>query len=459
MALAAIVSEADTRLAPSAALAQRRNGRPVPNRPEDATPALPEVFWERATLAHIRQAAHARQRSAEAVLHSVLARVAGITPHTTTLPAIVATRSTLSYFAAVVAKPGVGKTSANGIATELVPAPDYVVDHVPVGSGEGLAEILYDTVSEDGPDGKRQTVRRQTRHNAVVFVDEGDVLGQLARRTGSTLLPTLRSIWTGASFGQANATTERHRVIPTLSAVFGVVLGLQPLRAVALLDDADAGLPQRFGWCLATDATVPDVPPDWPGRLRWEPPPVVEFGGDLVLAPAIVDEIRAADLARVRDDEDGDELDAHADLYRLKVAALLAVLEDRRSIGEDDWRLAGMVRAQSARVRAGVVAAVAAESARREQATTDRHARRAVATDDAVVANRILGCARRIAAKVEAQPGRWTAKSLRVDLRRWRDEFADGLDWAVAAGWVNEVTETGQGAERRSLYPGPARPL
>ena len=50
---------------------------------EDEAPgALPDEFWTaRPELAHIRQAAHARQRSAPAVLHAALARVAAGAPH------------------------------------------------------------------------------------------------------------------------------------------------------------------------------------------------------------------------------------------------------------------------------------------------------------------------------------------------------------------------------------------
>jgi hypothetical protein len=56
---------------------------------------------------------------------------------------------------------------------------------------------------------------------------------------------------------------------------------------------------------------------------------------------------------------------------------------------------------------------------------------------------------------VAAEPGITVAK-LRRDLRRWRAEFSDGLDYALSERWVVERAEPGQGEPKRALYPGGA---
>jgi Bifunctional DNA primase/polymerase, N-terminal len=421
---------------------------------------LPDEFWaSRPRLAHIRRAAHARQRSADAVLHVVLARIAAVTPHTTLLPAIVGSPKPLCYFTAPIATPGIGKSDANSIGCELVPAPGYVADQLPLGTGEGLAEVLFDLVEELDDNDKKRTVKRQVRHNAYVFVDEGQILGEIGGRNGATLLPTLRSIWTGGVLGQSNASRERHRIVPALSYTYGVVAGFQAARVGPLLDDVDAGTPQRFGWVYATDPTVPDRRPDWPGPLDWTPPPKFSGGRHLEVAPEIADEIAAADLARVRGEAAVDLLDAHGGLYRLKIAGILAVLDGRLDINNDDWALAGIIKTASDAVRTNVVGALAYEQNRKEQAARERHARREVEADTATHRTRVVDGARKIASKVHSEPERWTVADLRRSLsRRHREVWDDALDHALAEHWVKEQSEPGQrGGDKRCLRPGEKR--
>jgi hypothetical protein len=82
----------------------------------------------------------------------------------------------------------------------------------------------------------------------------------------------------------------------------------------------------------------------------------------------------------------------------------------------------------------------------------------AVHQDVAVAQRRVIDCARRLTAKVWAEPERWTCGSLRTAMLRWRSEFYDGLEHAIAEGWVIEVAEPGQGEPKRLLRPGPVKP-
>ena len=53
-----------------------------------------------------------------------------------------------------------------------------------------------------------------------------------------------------------------------------------------------------------------------------------------------------------------DSLDAHADLLRLKVAALLALLDGRQDVTVEDWALAEMAVDVSTAVRTDVISTV-----------------------------------------------------------------------------------------------------
>ncbi len=75
--------------------------------PAPSPPNMAAGWWEqRAELTHIRQAAHARARSADAVFGVVLARVAALVPPTVTLPAVVGTVGTLDLLVGLIARSG-----------------------------------------------------------------------------------------------------------------------------------------------------------------------------------------------------------------------------------------------------------------------------------------------------------------------------------------------------------------
>ena len=73
----------------------------------------------------------------------------------------------------MLAPPGSGKGDAVTIGAELLPVDEHVADQLPIGSGEGLAEVLFDFVTEED-NGRPNKVKRQVRYNAFVNIDEGD---------------------------------------------------------------------------------------------------------------------------------------------------------------------------------------------------------------------------------------------------------------------------------------------
>lgn len=344
---------------------------------------LPDAFYAaRPELTHISNAARSTMSSRDAVLGVVLTRVAGMSRHQLRIPAIVGKPVGLSFLSAIVGPPAAGKSSAAGVASMLVPGglQPFMADMVPVGSGEGLIELMFDVVEDEDENGKKIKEKRQVRHNAAVYVDEGAVLGEIGGRRGSTLLPTLRSMWTSDVLGQQNATAERRRILTEY--VFGVAVGIQPELAGPILDDIAGGLPQRFIWFSALDPHLPDDLPVWPDGLDWSPFFYAENQRNITVDSTITAEVQAERRAIMRGSgPDRDPLDSHATLARLKVATLLALLNRRTHVAITDWDLSAIVMATSGAVRDSVQQALAVVAKHAEEAAVNRHVRKELTVD------------------------------------------------------------------------------
>ena len=335
---------------------------------------LPDDFWDtRSTLRHIRQAAHSRGRSADAVLGNVLARIAAHTPHSFVLPAIVGDYASLNMIIGIVGPSGTGKSTAISLAQHLVEPANQTplgrLDNAPLGSGEGTIEAFFEMVAEEGDDGKKRMEKRQTTFAGLFVSDEIDQLAQQASRSGSTLMPTLRSAWSGGLLGQTNATGERNRRLNGHTYRFVLVVGVQPDKAAGLLDDAAGGTPQRFAWFNAVDPSIPEPGqrPDWPGPIRWANPHLLDDGLEVItlagrragvinIDPVIAEEIAWNDHQRQTGQRNTGVGDSHRDLIRIKIAALLALLEGRTGIDKGDWELAEQVTDVSANILAAMTA-------------------------------------------------------------------------------------------------------
>jgi hypothetical protein len=430
---------------------------------DDASPAdppallLPDEFWRaRPVLEHIRQAAHARIRSADLVFHAFLTRVAACTSHTFEIPPIVGAAGSLNYFVAGIGASGAGKSSGIEVASEVFAPPEGldVMLNQPLGSGEGIAERFMGVVKEEGEDGKPHNVRRQVRHNVLMIGDEGAALTVMMERKGASLTEALRRAWTGADLGQANGSAERTRVIPASSYRLALIIGFQPELAGKLLADHIAGTPQRFVWAYAVDRTVPDVPPEWPRAVELPKIPgkvledhAIQVGGwlrhRLGVDEVIVAELQADALAKVRGEVSIDPLDSHAPLHRLKIAALLAIIDGRLDVNLDDWSLANIVWATSCRVRSHVLTATRAEEERIESAAIDRHARREFSAEAArrSAAGAVPRVARRLANFVHEQGDEGcTGRDLnRHAANRDRHLLDAAIDHAIEQAWIAEV--------------------
>lgn len=427
---------------------------------------LPPEFWaSRPSLDHIRRAAHSRTRCADAVLLFTLGRVAALVHPTTTLPAIVGGRASLNFLGGVVSSSGGGKSTAGAVARDLVPIGrrDVVAD-VPPGSGEGLAELFFELVEEEGDDGKKRKVKRQTKSAAFIYLDEGQALAEMGNRKGATLLPTLRSAWSGEVIGQSNATVETHRVLPAHSYRMAILVGFQLEYAAGLIDDAPGGTPQRFVFATATDPSVPDEPPEWPGELDIEVPPIISGGRDIVFDTEVADEIRRRSLMQVRGELEPDALDTHRDQVRMKVAALLGILDGRLCVSREDWELAGVVMATSNAVRNWVIEHARLQARRSEDARTAALARRDAALQDEAQRRALISGAKSIARRVHKVGGESKFSVVRAAVASKHRELVsveDMLTHAVEEKWIkaSNVTPENRQDDGRRWVPGEAIPV
>lgn len=277
-------------------------------------------------------------------------------------------------------------------------------------------------------------------------------------RKGSTLGATLRSAWAGLTLGNANASKDRYRVIPAGSYALGLCVGFQRETAGPLLADHVAGTPQRFAWVSATDWAIPAQRPARVSQpvVRWEPE---AFGFDpvrghgLTMADTIKDRLWAERRAKKAGEETVESLDSHKPLFFIKVAGLLAILDKRTHIDEDDWRLAGVVWETSAAVRSALLRHIEHVERERNEAFDSAHARRQVKTAEALeraADEAVVRTAKLIGRYVHAAPGITVKAAKRKLDSRARDRFDAALDVAIGRGWVVEDGEM--------LQPGASKP-
>ncbi|MFE3441658.1 hypothetical protein ACFXNW_01345 [Nocardia sp. NPDC059180] len=407
------------------------------NARRDEQPDAFEAFWcARPALDHIREFARARRAGPWAVLGVVLARTVAATEPNVLLPPIIGSAKSTNLFVALVGPSGGGKGAAEGAAADAI---EYVggeaksigIDEFPVGSGEGIARTFQPGSVDDKTD-------RRTR--AMFTAAEVDTLAAIGSRQGSTLMAELRKVFMGEQVGFANANKHTRTAIPAHSYRACLTIGVQPLKAGPLLDDADGGTPQRFLWLPVGDPDAPEQRPAEPKPLHVK---VRSWAARVELA--VPDVARAAmdshRLAVLRG-EDVDPLDGHRMLTGLKVAAALAILDGREFITEDDWQLAGTVIRVSDRTRAGVQRVLT------ERARAANHARAVAKADEAgIIADRaedrererirgaILRCLER--------RGTVSRKDLRNTLKSsLRDRFDAELVDLLDAGSIVAISET-----------------
>lgn len=343
-----------------------------------------EEFWEaRPELEALRQWAQARRVSPWAVLGVVLARVITHTAPNVVTPAIVGGIGSLNLFVGLVARSGGGKGAAIAVGAEAleVGATGLRIARANLGSGEGISAAFVGREKDEN--GTTEIVQHT---DSVLFeVAEVDTFGAVSNRTGSTLMPEVRKLWSGEALGFQNRDAARTLPVDAHAYRAAMIVGVQPTRSGALLGDADGGTPQRFLWMPATDPDAPDRAPAPPEPICWDPPgedvlPTVTGKRILRVCDPAWDAIDTAQIARLRGE--GDALDGHALFSRLKVAAALALFDKRGDVTEKDWELAGIVMTVSDRTRQACRDALRDAATRANEARAEARAEAAVVTAD-----------------------------------------------------------------------------
>ena len=421
--------------------------------PADLPGLLPEEFWKaRPLFLHIRQGAWSEGCSADVLFAAVMARESGMLSHRIRMVTGIGGRGSCNFFAAPVGPPGTGKSTSAALAPKIIRSDDEkFLDGLPIGTGEGIAEMYMGVVDKDamGPKGDPITVkvREQVYHNAYIYVDEGGVLDQLKQRSGTTLHETIRCAAVGQSLGQTNATEDRRRFIKAESYSLGMLIGFQPKTAQPLLADHETGTPQRFFWFRSQDPNIPEEPPAWPGVLEWHPGLLRPTEDVNIRFPDRVKKLLWDERrARNRGTLEVGLYDGHANLLKAKLAVLFALFDyqERKHkllVSEEDWELATMVWECSCIVRDDLIAQAQRDAQTAKEIAEDAAVALAVRTEEArsAASAALMRIARNIVHYVGEQPGGMTKNAAyRRVAHRDRPKFEQALDFALSQGWLTE---------------------
>lgn len=410
----------------------------LPPLPEPTVLEVPDLtatedanFWSaRPLLQHLHTFALARMVAPWAVLGVTLARIVTATSHQVCIPPIIGGKASLNLFVGLVGPSGSGKGAAEQVAAEALDV-GHLVSHN-VGSGEGIAH------------GYKHRVKGELRWNddehAVLFsVPEIDSLAAQGDRKGATLMPQLRSGWTGEQLGFGYADPTKRILIEAHQYRLCLVAGVQPGRAACLLDDSDGGTPQRFLWLPAVDPTLPDVEPSAPSPTTWHPPPLshlVSIGGVRIEVCQTAQKV-IKDNRRERARGNGDALDGHALLCQLKTAAALGIAEGRYSVTDEDWQLAEVIARKSAATRAAVTDYLRGKQHEANYGRAEAEATRSVIVAEKVADAAVKRVAGRLIRHLRGAEEPVTRGYLRRDLAsRDRAYIDEALERLVDAGQV-----------------------
>ncbi len=357
---------------------------------EEAQHKQADKLWTATpTMEKIRRAAHSRHLVPEGVLGACLTMVLVDTPVGVVLPPLVGATAPLNLGVALVGPSGSGKSKSIRVAGELLGIEDLATVKVPLGSGEGMAEAYMQSDQETDPGtGKKRQVRRLIDDPRRLFVKgEVDEYKAGMERQGSSIASVLREALTGEQLGQTNATADRTRNVPEGRYRACAIIGVQPLRSLALTADESGGTPQRFVWAPTTSDHKPEKWPTWPGTLGYVNP-FKDWAAEYEVGiPAeIADEItKASDDIRWGGNSSHEAAEkSHLVLTREKVAVALALLHGERDITQQWWRLSGLVMDLSLETMRACKSATT-QQARRDAATKGTmRAHERVAEDRAV---------------------------------------------------------------------------
>jgi hypothetical protein len=345
-------------------------------------------FWgRRETLKIIHQGAQHLRTSPLAVLGVTLARMCTMIPPHYVLPPITGGPASLNIFIGLVGPSGSGKGAATAASIEIFNIGDDLdgSEHIKrtmlnLGSGEGVVHAFRrNPTSEERQQGINTP---QINNEACLFmIPEIDLLTATAGRQGATIMPILRSMWSGEQLGFQNADQSKRLQVTAHTYRACIVAGIQPLKADKLLGDSDGGTPQRFLFLPVDDPTAPprgQAPPQVK-PIQWflSQRAIVDGKVMIQLPQQIIDEIEDRRLMMLTNQKEAaSQMGGHDMLGKLKIAALLALLENRIIVDLEDWELAGVIHRYSVWMRESMIKQLNDRTMRLDEARIERESKK-----------------------------------------------------------------------------------
>ncbi|KRD07790.1 hypothetical protein ASE48_10155 [Mycobacterium sp. Root265] len=294
-----------------------------------------DEFWSATDqLKLIHQWARASYVAPLGLLFAVLLRVSASTGPGVMLPGPPAPAS-LNQGVVFVGRSGAGKGVTDKVGRVVWPAD---IHEEGLGSGQGIAELFKE---------QKNAEDRITR--ALISVSEIDHLAALNAGQGNNTRAAVKAALTGDRLGSKGASAVTTRSVPADSYRLAMSISAQYGHTAVLMDDVTGGTPQRLLWAPVTDPDMPDEPGPIPDEVLNTKLPSWALSGQQTLIQygpdAINEYVRAGLLANGRGD--GDAIDGHRTLTRLKVAADLAILDHRSVVSDKDWMLSEFIMAKS----------------------------------------------------------------------------------------------------------------
>ena len=414
----------------------------------DRLPTLPDEFWEHPFNAHILAAARARRCGPDALALNTLLRASILVPPSYLLPPLAGGFSPINLLGCVVGRTGEGKSVSIAAAADVLHSEHpWLLWDMPLGSGEGVGDVfMVDELEDDPKSGRKRKTGRRVQNKdlrAVHFtVDEGAALVEQSTRRGATIIPALCKAWTGVTLGETNADVTTRRRVKALSYRISAVINIQPANFHRLFNTANTGtgLTGRFLFAPAADYDMPDQRGEWPGTLDFPTLHGSTFGDVLTYDPAIEAEVDAA-IVRANRTGGTPENVSHSNLLRARVAAIYALAEDRRTISEADWHVAGLFVATSTEVLTRLDSQAAQRRSDERHSTALAKAEVEIVIEDVKERQGVARMAEAIRRAVKDGPLTQRKVARKVSASSTRHRFEPALVLAVANGWVKVIDE------------------
>lgn len=423
---------------------------------------LPGWFWEsRESLRRIRNYAWSRMVPQDVFLGCVLAEVSACLLPSVEVDTGIVAPTPLHYYAGLVGPVGGAKSSPMKLArgfikvsqsldslgdlleNYLTPCGESIPYRVKISTGQGIAAAFIGDVTEPVPEGaakgaKPKTHPAQIRTHVLAVASEGNDVVKSCQKGDNNIGDALREMWSGDDAGQHNAKIENRRRLDAGSYTLAVIVGFQEEVLADFLNPGEIskGTPQRFVFSYTLS---PDMPA--PADLPDEPPPIeVNLpAGRVQVCKGLRERIAAEHHAKQTGAVAVERMDGQKPAMLTRVAGLLAILDSRREISEEDWILAEAMWRVSRRICTKVVG---------DRKATARRAKRAERAEEAADQSELDAiktlehgpAAARIYNYVTAAGGRaqWTGtKGIRTRFNgKQREDADEALTELLEAGYV-----------------------